>query len=280
MHDHLESSKSGVTGTISADIVQPKRLSPKFVLFAVVLTLSLVGAALSIKRARVEYDSSGKCLLNNEYTEITKTEGSSTTHSYRVSYRFATGGQTYSGTDETVHQPTDAISTVYFTAARPQENGLYPTHWNNTALIVAGIALVMALIAYWQLPKDYVFPAPATWHEGIGDSGREHLSIERGKYDASAYVEFAFFGQVILVGILIARLLSLTGLEAANDVVIIIAGIVAVSSTLWVYFDRWRCIEAHSSRFCSGIANFSMFYVPIVALIYANYRALARLQGR
>jgi hypothetical protein len=280
MNDHLESSKSDVMGTISAEAVQPKGLNPKFVLFAVVLTLSLVGVALSIKRARVEYDSSASCLVNNEYTEVTKTEGSSTTHSYRVSYRFAIGGQTYSGTDEIVHEPKDATATVYFTAARPQENGLYPTHWNNTALIVAGIALVMALIAYWQLPKDYVIPAPTTWRQGVGDSGREHLSIERGKYNASAYVEFAFFGQVVLVGILIACLLSSMGLEATNDVVIIIAGIVAVSSTLWVYFDRWRCIEAHSSRFCSGIANFSMFYVPVVALVYANYRAIARLQGR
>jgi hypothetical protein len=280
MNDYLESSKSDVTGTISADIVHPRGLNPKFVLFAVVLTLSLVGVALSVKKARVEYDSSAKCLLNNEYTEITKKEGSSTTHSYRVSYRFAIGGQTYSGTDEVVHEPTDALTTVYFTAARPQENGLYPTHWNNTALIVAGIALVMALIAYWQLPKDYVIPAPAAWCQGVGDSGHEHLSIERGKYDAFAYVGFAFFGQVVLVGVLIARLLSSIGLDATNDVVIVIAGIVAVSSTLWVYFDRWRCIEAHSSRFCSGIANFSMLYVPVVALVYANYRAIARLQGR
>lgn len=186
----------------------------------------------------------------------------------------------YSGTDEIVHEPTDAIATVYFTAARPRENGLYPTHWNNTAMIVAGIALVMALIAYWQLPKDYLIPAPATWRQGVGDSGREHLSIERGKYDASGYVEFAFFGQVVFVGILIARLLSSIGLEATNDAVIIIASIVAVSSTLWVYFDRWRCIEAYSSRFCSGIANFSLFYVPVLALVYANYRAIARLQGR
>lgn len=280
MNDHLESSKSDVMGTISADIVQPKGLNPKFVLFAVVLALSLVGVALSLKRARVEYDSSAKCILNNQYTEITKTGGSSPTHSYRVSYRFATGGQTYSGTDEIVHEPTDAVTIVYFTAAQPQENALYPTHWNNTAMIAAGIALVMALIAYWRLPKDYLIPAPATWRQGVGDSGREHLSIERGKYDASGYIEFAFFGQVVLVGILIARLLSSMGLEATNDVVIIIAGIVAVSSTLWVYFDRWRCIEAHSSRFCSGIANFSLFYVPVVALVYANYRAIARLQGR
>ncbi len=227
-------------GTISPDIVQPKGLSPKFVLFAAVLTLSLVGVALSIKRARVEYDSSAKCLLNNEYTEITKTEGSSKTHSYRVSYRFATGGQTYSGTGEIALEPTDATATVYFTAARPQENGLYPTHWNNTALVAAGIALVMALIAYWQLPRDYLILVPATSRQGVGDSGREHLSTERGKYNASGYVELAFFGQVVLVGVLIARLLSSMGLEATNDVAIIIAGIVAVSSTLWVYFDRWE----------------------------------------
>jgi hypothetical protein len=279
MHEHLKSSMSGVTGTISADLVQPKRWSPKFIPFTVLLTLSLVGIALFIKRSHIEYDSSGKCLIDNEYTEITKTEGSSTTHSYRVNYRFETGGQKYSGTDEIPQEPTEAVTTVYFTAAQPQENSLHPMYWSNTAMILAGIALVVALIAYWKVPIDYFILVAGASRKGIGDSGLEHTAVKRGKYSAWAHVEFAFFGQIVLIGFLVARLLSVIGVKETGDVVIIIAGILAVSSTMWVYYDRWRCIEAYSSRFCSGIANLSMFYVPLVALIYANYRALKRLQG-
>jgi hypothetical protein len=105
--------------------------------------------------------------------------------------------------------------------------------------------------------------------------------ISRGKYNAWSHVEIAFFGQVALVATLIVWLLSLVpGLRMASDGTLSVAIVCAVWSTLWVYADRWRCIEAHSSQFCSGIANLSIFYVPIVALLYANYRAFTRMQGR
>jgi len=272
--------KPGVTGTISADDVRPRSFHPQFILFSLLLTLSMIGMALSIKRTRVAYDSSSKCVLDDAYTAIEKTDGNSTSHSYRVTYRFASGGQTHSGTDEIVSEPTDAAATVYFNAAQPQENSLHPTHWNTVALIWAGIALVGIVLAYWRLPKDYITPSPSNCRQGVGDSGREHLAIRRGKYNSWGYVELAFVGQVVLVGMLVALFFTVFGLRKTEDAVLILAGSIAVPSTLWVYFDRWRCVEAYSSRFCSGIANFSVFFVPAVALVYANYRAFTRLQGR
>jgi hypothetical protein len=47
-----------------------------------------------------------------------------------------------------------------------------------------------------------------------------------------------------------------------------------------VFRNRWRCTEAFASRFCSGLANLSMMYVPMIALVYANARGLAKLRAR
>jgi hypothetical protein len=53
-----------------------------------------------------------------------------------------------------------------------------------------------------------------------------------------------------------------------------------------VYNDRWRCIEAFSSRFCFGsgylvliTAHLCMIRVPTLAHLYANYRGLRKLLG-
>jgi hypothetical protein len=105
--------------------------------------------------------------------------------------------------------------------------------------------------------------------------------MERGKYEARLHVGLAFLGQLGVVGVLLALLLSLLpGASATDDLVLGIAAVAAVGSTLWVYWDRWLCIEAPSSKYCSGCANLSIAYVPGVASVYANYRALRRLQGQ
>lgn len=190
-------------------IFPSRRLSSQFVVFAAVLTLSVLATALFAKRIRFEYDAF--------------------------------------------------------------DNGF----------IAAGVSFVIALLAYWRFPKDYFSTVAATSGESVGDSGGEHLAIPRGKYDASAYVGIAFFGQVALVGTLVASMVSLVPrLEATSDGTLTVAVIAALSTTLWVYSDRWRCIEAYSSQFCSGIVNLSVLYVPTVAFIYANYRAMMRLKGR
>jgi hypothetical protein len=101
-----------------------KRLNPQFILFAVALTLSLQGTVLLVKRARFEYDTSGQCLLDNHYTETTSKSGTSSTLSYRVGYKFVVNGNSYSGTDTIYQRPTNAVATVYFTAADPRDNRL------------------------------------------------------------------------------------------------------------------------------------------------------------
>jgi hypothetical protein len=46
----------------------------------------------------------------------------------------------------------------------------------------------------------------------------------------------------------------------------------------WLLFrDRFRCNEAFSSRFCSGLMNLSMLYVPFISLAYGVSRGLAKL---
>jgi hypothetical protein len=257
------------------------RLNSRFVIFAAVVTLSSVSAVLLVKRVRFEYDSSTQCVIDNSYTEITSTNSKSSSLSYRVNYKFVVGDEAYSGSDTIYQRPTNLLATVYFRAGSPQDNRLFPSRWNNQALIAAGIAIVIAMIAYWRLPRNYFIGVPTTSREGVGDSGGEHLTTSRGKYGAWFYVEIAFFGQVVLTGVVVASLLSVVpNLQTTSDVVLGVAATLAVWLTLWVYSDRWHCIEAYSSRFCSGIANFSMFYVPVIALVYANYRAVMRLKGK
>jgi hypothetical protein len=256
------------------------RLNSRFVIFAAVLTLSSVSAVLLVKRVRFEYDSSTQCTLDNSYTEITSTSGNSSSLSYRVNYKFVVGNEAYSGSDTIYQRPMNPLATVYFRAGKPQDNRLFASRWNNNALIAGGIALLIAMIAYWRLPTNYFIGVPTASRQGVGDSGGEHLTLSRGKYNAWFYVEIAFFGQVVLTGVVVASLLSaVPSLQPTSDVVLGVAAPFAVWLTLWVYSDRWHCIEAYSSQFCSGIANFSMFYVPVIALVYANSRAVMRLKG-
>jgi hypothetical protein len=65
-----------------------------------------------------------------------------------------------------------------------------------------------------------------------------------------------------------------------RSVVYISAGVVGLVGAWGTFRDRWRVNEAFASRFCSGLANLSMLYVPIVAWVYANIRAIKKLRGR
>lgn len=118
-----------------------------------------------------------------------------------------------------------------------------------------------------------------------GDRAGEHLQMERGRFDAWIHVVIAYLFEVALLGALPGL-----GLYYALGLVVpgttIPSGIGAVVGVLfggalaWLAFrDRWRCIEAFSSRFCSGVANLSLMYVPFVALAYANVRAVAKRRG-
>jgi hypothetical protein len=110
----------------------------------------------------------------------------------------------------------------------------------------------------------------------VGDAAGEHRMIRRGKYAAWFHVGLAFLLEAAIFG----------GLEETvavrlhwpnTDVGFIGSGVLGA---LLVFWNRWRCIEAFSSRYCSGAANFSLFYVPLVAFGYANYRGFMKLRGR
>lgn len=128
------------------------------------------------------------------------------------------------------------------------------------------------------------------YHPGgpIGDRAGEPLHTHRGGYSAWAYVVVAFIFEVMIVGGTLGLVPALgvgallrevaPGAEDAG-----LAAAVFGFGTLGAYLifrDRWRCIEAVSSRYCSGLANLSMLYVPVIAFVYANYRGIQKLRRR
>jgi hypothetical protein len=118
-----------------------------------------------------------------------------------------------------------------------------------------------------------------------GDRAGEYVRMERGRFDAWIHVVIAFLMESALIGLGPALgliyLLSSTAIGPTNAPVVGgVVGALGGGVVAWLVFrDRWRCIEAFSSRFCSGVANLSLLYVPIVALVYANVRALAKRRG-
>lgn len=116
----------------------------------------------------------------------------------------------------------------------------------------------------------------------VGDSMGEQHHISRGNYDAWMHVVIAFLYEIALVGGLVFLLLRSIGAATAfgQTPTLAIAGAIGLVVSIVVFANRWRCIEAFSSRFCSGLANLSMIYVPFVAFIYANVRGVQKLRGR
>jgi hypothetical protein len=115
-----------------------------------------------------------------------------------------------------------------------------------------------------------------------GDREGEYMQMERGRFDAWIYVIIAFVMQIAAVGGLVGGLSSLafSDQETATTVLLVVGGLTGGAAAWFTFSDRWRCIEAFSSRFCSGVANFSLLYVPVVALVYANVRGIRKLGGR
>jgi hypothetical protein len=110
--------------------------------------------------------------------------------------------------------------------------------------------------------------------------------MKRGRYSAWVYVGFAFCFQMGLLGVVPGVLAGV----AADAIGIIgsVAGIIGLCVGLIVggggayltFRDRWRVNEAFSSRFCAGLMNLSLMYVPIISLIYANVRGIQKLFGK
>jgi hypothetical protein len=111
----------------------------------------------------------------------------------------------------------------------------------------------------------------------VGDAAGEYLEMERGRYHAWIHVGIAFALEIALLAFLAAK-----GLHALFPNVDLIGfGVVAgTAASFLVYSDRWRCVEAYTSEWCTGIINISIIIVPFVAFLYANYRGLRKLWRR
>jgi hypothetical protein len=263
----------------------PDRRRQRFYQFGALLIFSVVAAMLLGRSSYGRYDSSAPGVLDENYTQETKTDrGGVKTITYDMTYKFMVKGTQYTGKDGLSSEPTTVDTTVYYMAGNPQENALAPSRSIGGFTFGAGAMFVIAVIAYWMIPKNYLVGAGNSSRNveaRVGDFEKEHLAMKHGKYSAWMHVHLAFLLQVALVGYLIALGLALAAhTEITGYAILGIAAFVSAATTLWVYADRWSCIEAVSSRSCSGLANLSFLYVPVVAFVYANYRGLRKLQGR
>lgn len=128
---------------------------------------------------------------------------------------------------------------------------------------------------------------PADAMTPYGDRAGEYMNMERGRYDAWIYVVIAFLFQVGwiggILGLIINAMFGSSSSATRHDDIGVGLGIgflVGGVAAWFTFRDRWRCIEAFSSRWCSGVANLSLLYVPVVAFFYANTRAVGKLRGK
>jgi hypothetical protein len=115
----------------------------------------------------------------------------------------------------------------------------------------------------------------------VGDRAGEHLAMRRGRYGAWIHVVIAYLLQTVLVGAVLSDGLRYAGqFTSASDLPTVIGMLAGAALVSLVFRDRWRCTEAHASRYCSGLLNLSLLYVPVIALLYVNVRALAKARAR
>lgn len=118
----------------------------------------------------------------------------------------------------------------------------------------------------------------------LGDAAQEDQYLERGLYDATPHVILAFLLQgILLTMVVLTPLLRvlLPGVELPVDGPLYWLRYLGGCGLAWLSFrDHWKVTEATASRFASGVANLSIFYVPLVAWGYANLRAVQRVLGR
>ncbi len=226
----------------------------------------------------MKLDTSGPGTLDENYTVVTK----NSITSYEVSYTFTAKGKQFTGKDTLSLEPSAADTTVYYMSANPADNSLHESTMNDTRMLATGGAFLIALIAFVLLPKNYLMKVfVSSSSPGVGDSQGEPSTMKHGKYTAWTYVYIAFLLQLAAVGFLFDLAVSLIAKSPMLSYIPLgIASAVAAFLALWVYSDRWRCIEATTSRSCSGSVNLSIFYVPFVALVYANIRGLRKFAGR
>jgi hypothetical protein len=218
-------------------------------------------------------------MLDNNYTEVTSSKYGK---SYELTYSFTVGPARYQGKDTVYKLPEAQEQTVYYDPKNPNENSLNSSSADGRKIIAALVLLVVAIIAYGTLPirPDAGVPSDPQGG-GIGDAAGEHLSMPGGKYPATMYVGIAFFGQVAFVSSMFASAAAFVGPgQLVRDLMVCLAILIGTGSTLWIYWDRWKCASMYCSPLCSGCANISILYVPIAAFFYANWRGILKFAGR
>ncbi|MEZ4299968.1 MAG: hypothetical protein R3B70_33780 [Polyangiaceae bacterium] len=133
----------------------------------------------------------------------------------------------------------------------------------------------------------YAPPGEAADDDGgrHGDSAGEHLYMKRGRWSAWPYVVIAFLMEAALIGCVLGMpiafgLAAATGNEQVGATAGLVVGLLAgFGGAYFVFRDRWRCNEAFSSRFCVGLVNISIMFVPLVSFVYANVRGFKKLAG-
>ena len=122
-------------------------------------------------------------------------------------------------------------------------------------------------------------------NNGYGDKAMEHLYMKRGRYSAWVYVVLAFLMEAFVIGSLVGLPGGfLVGYLAKSDdamaITMLALGVPGGFGLAYLVFrDRWRVNEAFSSRFCVGIMNISIMFVPLVSFVYANVRGVKKLMG-
>ncbi|MFO0593184.1 MAG: hypothetical protein U0441_36915 [Polyangiaceae bacterium] len=129
-----------------------------------------------------------------------------------------------------------------------------------------------------EVPQD-------TGGSGYGDAALEHLYMKRGRYSAWVYVVLAYIMEAFVIGCLVGLPGGLlVGYLAKSDdamaITMLALGVPGGFGLAYLVFrDRWRVNEAFSSRFCVGIMNISIMFVPLVSFVYANVRGVKKLMG-
>ncbi len=140
-----------------------------------------------------------------------------------------------------------------------------------------------------QLPQDPYREAPPRGRDLPIDAAEHQeelreLALTRGQYNADAYVFFGALFQVALLGglpaLAAATVVGMFDEDAVTPVALTVLAVVGLPGAFFTYRGRWARVEAFSSRFCSGLANLSMLYVPFIAFVYANVLVVKDLTRR
>ena len=152
--------------------------------------------------------------------------------------------------------------------------------WGTHALMVGQVSGTLATRQRSPPTRSRCYMPMKGIKKPVGDSAGEDLDMDRGDYNAWIHVIFSVAYLFLAISAVAAVLLESLLHTEPNSTTRTYAVFVAASATLFSYWNRWRCIEAFSSRFCSGFMAFSFIFVPPISAIYAAYRGVLKLFGR